>query len=223
MPKVDEYYFTKKANDIIDGAIRVCKVKPVHGVTLRDVVKECKISQGGIYSYFTDIDEIFAEILNRCLTEHKVDESVHLLFEKSGEPKEVITRAFMGMGETIDDVALHYGSIIYEINTLYLSDQQRVQKIHSKIKVANDYMVVFEKICAYVRSLIDAGKINPLIPSERLRVFMATSMQGIVQTVTFAKKSAELEQQMGLKKPEHRAAVGMMEVLAHAVIELLGL
>lgn len=39
--------------------------KGFNGVTMKDIIEECEISRGGIYLYFSSVDEIFMEVVKR--------------------------------------------------------------------------------------------------------------------------------------------------------------
>ena len=63
-----EYYEIKKAS-IIDAALEVCKRKTVSSVTMQDIIDEAGISQGGIYRYYKNIDEVLTDLLSRIRME----------------------------------------------------------------------------------------------------------------------------------------------------------
>ena len=62
MPKVTEEYLESKRSMIVDCAYKVCLRKPVEMVTISDVIAETGLSQGGIYRFYKDLDEILSEI-----------------------------------------------------------------------------------------------------------------------------------------------------------------
>ena len=71
-----EYYEIKKAS-IIDAALEVCKRKTVSSVTMQDIIDEAGISQGGIYRYYKNIDEVLTDLLSRIRMEQY--ESIDIL------------------------------------------------------------------------------------------------------------------------------------------------
>ena len=48
---------------ILESARRVFCRKGYLDVTMQDIIDECGISRGGIYLYFTSVDEIFQEVI----------------------------------------------------------------------------------------------------------------------------------------------------------------
>ena len=70
MPKVDKSYFEKKKNKILEAAFSVCMKKPVYSVTMSDIISETGLSQGGVYKYFSNIDDIFIALTNKIHESH---------------------------------------------------------------------------------------------------------------------------------------------------------
>ena len=64
MPRtVNEKYREDKRNMILDKARLVFYRKGFSSVTMRDIVDECGISRGGIYLYFSSVEDIFQEVI----------------------------------------------------------------------------------------------------------------------------------------------------------------
>ena len=57
MPKVNQEYFENKRKIILEAAMRVFQRKPAYSVTMKDIVKESGLSQGGVYKYYSNIDK----------------------------------------------------------------------------------------------------------------------------------------------------------------------
>ena len=54
---------SKKRAFILEKATQVFVRKGFYGVTMKDIIDECKISRGGLYLYFSSVDEIFKEVV----------------------------------------------------------------------------------------------------------------------------------------------------------------
>lgn len=54
-----------KRNAILESAQNVFSTKGFSSVTMQDIIDECGISRGGIYLYFSSIDEIFFETITQ--------------------------------------------------------------------------------------------------------------------------------------------------------------
>ena len=63
MPKVTEEYIQNKKNKIIDAAYKLCLRQTVSTVTMQDIINETGLSQGGIYRFYKDIDDIFSDMI----------------------------------------------------------------------------------------------------------------------------------------------------------------
>jgi len=69
MAKVSKEYYEFKKASIIDASLEVCKRKTVSSVTMQDIIDEAGISQGGIYRYYKNIDEVLIDLLSRIRIE----------------------------------------------------------------------------------------------------------------------------------------------------------
>lgn len=67
MPKVDVSYYEERKNYILECAYHVLKKKSLSELTMRDVIKESGFSQGTIYNYYKNIDEIVSVIICRYM------------------------------------------------------------------------------------------------------------------------------------------------------------
>jgi len=54
-----------KVHKILDAAQRVFCRKGFLAVTMQDIIDECGISRGGIYIYFSSVDEVFLEVMKQ--------------------------------------------------------------------------------------------------------------------------------------------------------------
>ena len=53
----------EKRKLILNKAKKVFIIKGYSGVTMKDIIDECEISRGGIYLYFSSVEEIFKEVI----------------------------------------------------------------------------------------------------------------------------------------------------------------
>ena len=220
MPKVKKEHFAEKEKQIVDAAIRVCKSKPVYAVTMRDVMRECGISIGGIYCYFSDIDEIFAEVINRTYSEYQIGESINVIFESGKPPNEIIEDSFALLGRMTDAVISQYGNLIYELNAIYMNEPERGQKVQGRIKANNDIDTLLDKIIEFVETNIKNGSFMPTMQKEHILTLIGITIQGITRTITIPENVEILQAQFGITK-EYTTAQGMMKILSQTIIELL--
>ena len=60
----------EKRNLILKCAEQVFRTKGFSNVTMKDIIDECNISRGGIYLYFSSVDEIFIEVIKQYHKSH---------------------------------------------------------------------------------------------------------------------------------------------------------
>jgi AcrR family transcriptional regulator len=64
MPKVSQSYLDARRAEILDAATRCFAREGFHRATMKDIVKESKLSPGAIYNYFRSKEEIIEAIGN---------------------------------------------------------------------------------------------------------------------------------------------------------------
>lgn len=64
---------SEKRELILRSAKKVFIRKGFNRVTMKDIIDECKISRGGIYLYFSSVDEIFVEVVKKH-NQEKIDD-----------------------------------------------------------------------------------------------------------------------------------------------------
>lgn len=65
MPKVTEEYIINKKKMITDAAYELCLQKTVSTVTMQDIIDKTGLSQGGIYRFYKDLDDILADMIRQ--------------------------------------------------------------------------------------------------------------------------------------------------------------
>ncbi|UUV26633.1 TetR/AcrR family transcriptional regulator [Lysinibacillus sp. FN11] len=98
MPKVSHDYVKRKRNVILEAALSVCKDKPLYEITMRDIIRASGVSQGGIYRYYSDLDEILVEIINQANANADYKKDVDAIIENNAAPKEMLEKLFTFLG-----------------------------------------------------------------------------------------------------------------------------
>ena len=220
MPKVSKDYVERKKAEIVSAAIVVCQAKPVYEVTLRDVVKECGISQGSIYSYFSSIDEVFAEIVNRAYSTHQIADRIATVVASEDAYGRKILEILSAMGKLVDVMTAEYGTILYELNGLYARNPKRAVQFANKVKINDDTNAALAAVMSIVDEGLAQGAFFTTHPREAIFLLLETSIQGIARAITFAPSPQAIHHLYGIEKGKANAQ-GMMEMLAHLVISLL--
>jgi len=218
---VTEEYFAIKKKEIVNAAIRVCASKPAYAVTLRDVVRECGISKGGIYNYFSSIDEIYVEILNRAYEELPTSNEFELIFESGKPPSEVITDFLLSRGRLIDGIYKQFGRLIFDVQAIYINDPERGRKMLAGLKGNDDGYNSFAALSSYIDERIADGTFKCAIPKEYILFVFVAATDGIKKAFVDPDSADELAL-TGVSKEECKTAESMMKILAQAIIKLLG-
>ena len=85
MPKVTDEYIKNKRKRIVDACYAVCLRKPIQMVTMTDVIEESGLSQGGIYRFYSDLDEILRDVIREMRHSFNIMEETDRLFSKAEE------------------------------------------------------------------------------------------------------------------------------------------
>ena len=65
MSRVSKEYYELKKKAIVDATLEVCEKKTISSITMQDIINATGLSQGAIYRYYKNIDEILADLLSR--------------------------------------------------------------------------------------------------------------------------------------------------------------
>ena len=217
MPKVTEEYFANKKKEIVSATMRVCESKPAYAVTLRDVIKECGISTGGIYNYFSNIDEIFVEILNQAYDGLLANNDFELIFESGKSPCEVVMDFLLFRGRLIDSIYNQYGKLIFDVQAIYINDPERGRKMLAGLKGNDDGYSAFARLSKYIDERIADGSLKCSIPKEHILFIIVVAGDGIKKALVDPDSASELAL-VGITADECATAENMMKILAQVII-----
>ena len=219
MPKVTEEYFASKKKAIVDAAIRVCEFKPAYAVTMRDVVKECGISQGGIYYYFSSIDEILTEIIDQAFSEIRNSYKVDFILESDMPPDKIIIDSFKLIGRSMDSLFSQYRSLIQEIISIQMSEPERMAKFGIKTDI--ELTGFLNRVGDFIESRKADGSFKGSISRDHILFLTAAAITGIGKAITFPDDAKNTLRLIGLTGEEYTTAESMMEVLAEIIVQLV--
>lgn len=178
---MSERYFEQKRHKILDAAFEVCMKKPMHEVSMRDVITESGLSQGGIYRYFSNLDEILIELINWKSVKCDVKTLVDSAILSDNIPEKVISELFGIWENAILDNLVGVGKIFYETCELYINDQERFMRFVSENHISLEEGYLKEKFICFVSQKLSEGYFIPKLPIEDLMSFLITSFDGIVR------------------------------------------
>jgi AcrR family transcriptional regulator len=157
--------------------------KPMHEVSMREIIAEIGFSQGNIYRYYSNIDEILIELINRESTPYDVKAEVDILMIQSIETEKIIGKFFEIWGKAVLDNVIGVGKIFFEMNIVYTNDQKRLNNFLSKCNIAVTEAYLKEKGIAFVGQKISEGYFSPKLPFEDILALMITSFSGALSAL----------------------------------------
>lgn len=200
MPKVTQEYIENKRKMIVEAAAAVCMRKTLSSVTMQDIIDESGLSQGGIYRFFSNIDEILAGLLSKVRSEPVVDARVKELLAKYHEPMEtaraqkeaglherkllmsrIADDVFLLLAETMKEYLYPYMKIEFEYNVLINDCPDRAKRIYSAVRCPNILEESMWLLGRELRREIADGSIKPLITLEEFFEYNSAVYDGILK------------------------------------------
>lgn len=133
MPKVSEEYKINKKKEILNATLRVCKTKTLISINMQDIINESKLSQGNIYRYYKDIDEIIAELLSNLRNEANIKDDIDLILSKEQSFDETLSQILFLLGDFMENGMDTYCKLDFEFNSLAMNYPERANKIVNMI------------------------------------------------------------------------------------------
>lgn len=132
MPKVTEEYKQEKRKMIVQAALEILEQKPLYELNMLEVVKQAKLSKGGIYLYFADIDELLIEVINTIFS--RQEEVTFSEENLEGNVEESLVRIFRQLGEYMETCPAIVGKIRYELSIYINNNPKKMEKIMPRLK-----------------------------------------------------------------------------------------
>lgn len=181
MPKVTEEYIQNKKNMIVRTAYDLCLKKTVSTVTMQDIIDATGLSQGGIYRFYRDIDEIFKDMLidnrERVTIKGQVDEI--FANAETAEPKVILHQLFDLLTDFVTRELMGIVKINFELSVLSMNAPKRVEKILGEIDGTGNFEYLFRQTTQYLQQHITSGRLAPRVSFEELITYLTTAYNGI--------------------------------------------
>lgn len=217
MPKVSDEYFEKKRRMITDAAYRVCLRKPIMMVTMQDVIEETGLSQGGIYRFYKNLDEILSAMISNLRVEYNI---IGRLEEVTCDIKRDFATTVHDVCDILAEVMVtHLGDIQkinFDLGVLAINEPGRAAKVIEDITGKGNFEYIAN---VTMPRLVEAAKANDLKPK--------TSPEDIVNFISSAYSGIEMNCIMSAFYKSGRMQVkcephSMFNVLAISIISLFG-
>lgn len=217
MPKVSEKYVDSKKNQILDAAFEVFTKKPVFAVTMQDIIDSVGFSQGAIYRYYKDIDDIIIAVHNRSFSSIDYKDRLKDVLQQELEPEQVIRQSFLCFAQYIQESSNLFSKVRFELLMLYEAYPKRGQKIQDNLKVKESNNSALEFALSFAMKHIENGYFNPIMPLDKIASFVSVSLDGILYNDMRFKNSADVEQ-----THKEYDVIGLIDTLCDTVLLMLG-
>lgn len=181
MPKVTEEYLESRRNFILDCAAMVIRDKPLYQMTMRDIIKETKLSQGAIYRYYSSVEEIYVAIANRNTPVGIIEKQMDEMISSGEDSASFILEGFRIMAKYImllQDVL--GGKMYFELLILHAQNIKETEHLINDMNFKKSFNYIQSRFIGYILEHIEKGDFNPIIPTKNLMDFIGTAMDGIL-------------------------------------------
>lgn len=181
MPKVTEEYIQRKKKMIIDVAYALCIEKTVSTVTMQDIINRTGLSQGGIYRFYKDIDEIFRDMLIDIRKRIPIKEKVDEIFANIEEipDREIAYVIFDMLAEFMEKELMGIEKIDFELSILAMNAPHRMDKILTDIPSIGNKEYVMKRTMEHFIKKIEQGKCTPRVSGEELYSYITSAYSGV--------------------------------------------
>lgn len=215
MPKVKPDYFEQKKDIILNAAFNVCKRKPLYQVTMKDIIRETGISQGGIYRYYKSIDEILVEVINRSTLNINYRQLIDNLIVNSKTSADTIKSLFGFLTEYINNNTTTLGKFHFEMIELIAYEPDRIKTISAQNMHVNNTQHFLRRLIEAIQRGVLSKEFKPALPLNDILSFISASIDGIVLDSIFHKCYGVPEYEYGFD------ICRLMDALEKSVICLL--
>ena len=217
MPKVTQEYIDNKRRMIVDSCYQVCLRKPVEMVTISDVITETGLSQGGIYRFYKDLDEILSDMITNMRRDYNIIDKLDAAIAQKDASFETITRNICRiLGEAMEEHLMDIQKINFDLTVLSINEPQRTEKIIKGIKGKGNMEHMATVVFPYLFKASAEKKLTPKHDPMQLYQFISSAYVGIetncILTACYGKAPMQ-----SVCKP-----VEMFDILATTIILLFG-
>ena len=176
MPKVSKEYFDNKRKIILDAALKVFSKKPSYAVSMKDIIKESKLSHGGVYKYYSNIDDIIISLINR----NKILVNPKDIIKNNYDyPEKAIFEFLEAYKNYFFETTKEYGKIFFELYPMIINDRKRLKKYVNKIDSSVNFVYWIETLFGYFDKKIKEKYFNPISNSPNIYIQISSMLEGV--------------------------------------------
>lgn len=184
MPKVSKEYFESKRKIILDAALKVFSKKPSYTVSMKDIIKESKLSQGGVYKYYSNIDDIIISLINENEIEVNPKD---IIKDNYNNPKKVIFEFLKEFKNYFFESHNEYGKIFFELYPILINDKKRLKKYASKTNSMNHPRNWFKELFIYLDKKTEENYFNPIAKLSDIYAQIISTLYGMGEELILTK------------------------------------
>ena len=169
MPKVSEEYFENKKKLITDATYNVCLRKPVGMVTMTDVIEETGLSQGGIYRFYKNLDEILSDMITRMRVDYNIVDS----FE------EVTYKVCDILADVMEKHLMDIQKINFDLTVLAINEPERAEAIIKGTKGRGNFEYLASVLMPMLVEACQKNKLKPVAEPEDILKYISATYTGI--------------------------------------------
>ena len=183
MRKVTEEYIANKKRAITSAAYELCLEKTVSTVTMQDIINRTGLSQGGIYRFYHDIDEIFGDMLVEIRKKVCIKDKVDEIFSQGDKMpgKEVTNRIIDLLADFMTEELMGIQKVDFELSVLAMNAPARVEKILAGITGMGNKEYLLFRTSAFFKEKARKGQIHLKVGEKELMTYISSAYAGIQQ------------------------------------------
>lgn len=181
MPKVTDEYIKNKRKRIVAACYAVCLRKPIQMVTMTDVIEESGLSQGGIYRFYSDLDEILRDVIREMRHRFNIMEETDRLFSKAEEMSinDIVYAICDILGRTMEEQLMTVQKLNFDLSVLAINEPQRVAKILGSIQEEGNLEHLTKLMGSLIERECQKGNIKPKADPVEIMQYAASVYSGI--------------------------------------------
>lgn len=193
-PRVGDMYKQNRKEEILEAAKRVFIMCGYNKATMQDVIEEAKMSRGGVYAYFDNIEHVFVEVLK---LDDKKDSKVFI------EPVKGISLwtqldEFLQLQQTelenVKDSLVRAKSEFF----LRLDSIQNKELVHY---ITKRYIKLKNAIEKFINMGLAQNEFNPVLPPESIALYMISFIDGLtLNSLSIGTKETRIDDQLAAFK-----------------------
>jgi AcrR family transcriptional regulator len=184
MPKVTDEYLTDKRNYILECTGEILNEKPLYLITMRDIIKKAGLSQGAIYRYYANLEEIHVDYVNKNTTYNQLERDIDTLLSSEQTETAILSECILAIGGYIEALLKSVGGkTCFELTVLYAYDFEKRATVFPRLKFKQSLEYAQNRILEYSLGKVEEGIFNPQISIRSIIMFVSGFIDGIAQSV----------------------------------------